>query len=107
MEIQKVTTSDDFNEKYKDYLEEGHYGLDISIPEVVEKLDEIFQGLIKIPEFKYHQIKSKFGTSRFYTNLSEVLNVGLDRTISHYVEDGIDFYLKLEDVLQKRRKDGK
>lgn len=100
-------TTDEFNDKYKDYLEEGHYGLDISIPEVIDKLDEIFQGLIKIPGFKYHQIKSKFGTSRFYTNLTEVLNVELDRTISHYVEDGIDFYLKLERVLQKRKENGK
>jgi hypothetical protein len=100
-------TTDEFNEKYKDYLEEGHYGLDISIPEVTNKLDEIFQGLIKIPGFKYHQIKSKFGTSRFYTNLTEVLNVELDRAISHSVEEGIDFYLKLEDVLQKRKENGK
>ena len=27
-------TSTEFNEKYSAYLEEGHYGLDIDIPEV-------------------------------------------------------------------------
>jgi hypothetical protein len=41
-------TQGEFNKKYKDYLEEGHYGLDISYPSVVNYLDEIFQELIKL-----------------------------------------------------------
>ena len=66
-------TASEFNEKYKEYLEEGHYGLDISTPSIIKYLDEIFQGLIKIPGFKYSQIKEKFSTSRFYTNLYELI----------------------------------
>ena len=34
-------TVNEFNKKYKDYLEEGHYGLDINIPSVVNYLDSI------------------------------------------------------------------
>ena len=53
-------TANEFNEKYKEYLEEGHYGLDISTPSIIKYLDEMFQDLIKIPGFKYSQIKEKF-----------------------------------------------
>ena len=28
-------SSDEFNEKYELFLEEGHYGLDINLPDVV------------------------------------------------------------------------
>lgn len=59
-------TSDEFNEKYKNFLEEGHYGLDIDIPEFVEWLDEKFQAFINAHGFSYSQIKEKFGYGRFY-----------------------------------------
>ena len=64
-------TSEEFNQKYKDFLEEGHYGLALDRPEVVEYLDNEFQEFIKIPEFTYSQIKSKFNWFCFYnTSLS-------------------------------------
>lgn len=67
----------EFNKKYEDFLEEGHYGLDIENPSVIEYLDKIFEGLTKIPGFKYSQIKWKFNSSRFYSNLRVVLpNLG-------------------------------
>lgn len=67
-----MKTSEDFNNKYKDYLEEGHYGLDLDKKEALEYLDKEFQELIKIPDFKYSQIKSKFNSFRFYAdNLPE------------------------------------
>lgn len=56
----------EFNEKYKDYLKEGHYGLDLYKAEAIEYLDKEFQELIKIPGFKYSQIKSKFDWFCFY-----------------------------------------
>ena len=59
-------TIDEFNEKYKDYIEEGHYGLAISSPEFIEWLDGKFQEFIKNPDFSFTQIKSKFGFGRFY-----------------------------------------
>jgi hypothetical protein len=59
-------TAEQFNEKYKEYLEEGHYGLDLHKPEAIEYLDKEFQELIKIPGFQYSQIKSKFNFFSFY-----------------------------------------
>ena len=55
-----------FNEKWEAYLEEGHYGLDIYIPEVVEYLDQEFEKLSLVPGFSYSQIKEKFGSARVY-----------------------------------------
>lgn len=77
-------TAVEFNEKYKDYLEEGHYGLDIDIPEVVEYLDKEFQTFIQIEGFKYFQIKLKFNSARFYfkSNIPPKINA----YISFWVE---------------------
>ena len=61
-----VKTAEEFNIKYKDYLEIGHYGLDLDNPEAIEYLDNEFQEFIKIPDFSYSQIKSKFSSFRFY-----------------------------------------
>lgn len=70
--------SSEFNEKYKAFLEEGHYGLGIEIPEFTEWLDKKFEQFILKPGFSYSQIKAKFGMGRFYceglTN-EEVLEV--------------------------------
>ena len=88
-------TENEFNEKYKEYLEEGHYGLAINTPSIIQYLDEIFQGLIKIPGFKYSQIKEKFSTSRFYTNLYELIGKpGL--IINNEVEKTLNILLKYE-----------
>jgi len=68
-----------FNEKYKDFLEEGHYGLDLHKPEAVEYLDRKFQEFIEIPGFSYSQIKGKFNWFCFY-------NTGLSREKTQEVE---------------------
>jgi len=60
-------TAEDFNKKYSDYLETGHYGLAIDNEDVINYLDKVFEDkLINIPNFKYSQIKTKFGSARFY-----------------------------------------
>ena len=69
----KMTTTDEFNNKYLDYLEEGYYGLAIEDERVVKYLDQMFEGLIKIPGFQYSQIKLKYDMVCFYTNLHNVL----------------------------------
>ena len=56
----------EFNEKYKDYLEEGHYGLGFDNKEFTLWLDSKFQEFVKNPNFRYSQIKEKFGKGRFY-----------------------------------------
>lgn len=87
-------TSSEFNAKYKDYLEDRHYGLDINIPSVVEYLDNKFQELIKVPGFKYTQIKLKFNSSRFYAEPREI--------DTNEVEKEIDRLVKIYDNLNKK-----
>lgn len=88
-----IETSEEFNTKYLEYLEEGHYGLDIHFPAVVRYLDEVFVGLTKIPGFKYSQIKEKFHQGRFYTNLHVIVGQPLDGIISNEVERRITMLL--------------
>jgi len=86
---QRQLTPRDFNEKYKDYLEEGQYGLDIDdAPEVVEFLDDIFQTLIQLPNFSYSQIKTKFYSVRFYCE-------GVSPKLVTMIEDRIAKFLFL------------
>ena len=68
-------TADNFNEKYKQYIPEGWYGLGFDIPVVTEYLDEVLQDLITIPGFELHQIKLKFGGIRFYVNSSVIEDI--------------------------------
>jgi hypothetical protein len=99
-----MTTAEQFNEKYKEYLEEGHYGMDIHYPSVIEYLDKVFQDLIKIPKFKYSQIKLKFNDCRFYCNLYEI-TPEIGRLISNKVETEINFLVRIEDEIFKRLKE--
>jgi len=99
-----MTTAEQFNEKYKEYLEEGHYGMDIHYPSVIEYTDKMFQDLIKIPGFKYSQIKLKFNDCRFYTNLHKIIPE-LGRFIDSKVETEINFLVRIEDEIFKRLKE--
>jgi hypothetical protein len=86
-------TVTEFNEKYKDYLEERHYGLHINIPSVIEYLDSIFDnGLVNLPGFKYSQIKLKFNMARFYFD-SNISN-SLENIISNGIEEKINQLVK-------------
>jgi hypothetical protein len=93
-------TVEEFNIKYKDYLEEGHYGLDINDNFIINYLDNQFQQLIKINGFKYTQIKLKFNSCRFYTNLNEVLK-GVDHKIDSGIERYITNYFELSEIIKK------
>ncbi len=78
-----LKTCEEFNTKYKDYLEEGYYGCAIGNNEVqLDYLDGEFQEFIKIPGFKYHQIKCKFNSYRFYAEgLKEGVSSVIERTL--------------------------
>lgn len=78
-----MMTSREFNIKYKDYLETGHYGLAIEHEGVIRFLDNIFTDLIQIPDFQYSQIKMKFGMSRFYAD-------GLTSSMCYLIESRIN-----------------
>ena len=73
-------TPEEFDEKYKDFLEEGHYGLALDNEEAIDYLDEKFQEFIKIPEFSFTQIKGKYHWFCFYCK-------GLDNHIVREVEN--------------------
>jgi hypothetical protein len=96
-----MRTSKEFNAKYADYLEENNYGIDINLPSVLAYVDQIFQDLIKIEGFKYHQIKLKFGLARVYTNLDDLLQF-VGRIIQQELEEKINFILKVEFEIERR-----
>jgi 5-bromo-4-chloroindolyl phosphate hydrolysis protein len=96
-----MRTTTEFNEKYKDYLEEGHYGIDINEPSVITYVDQIFNDLTQIPGFKYQQIKTKFGLTRVYTNLDELMPFA-GRILNQELEEKINFILKVEYEIENR-----
>jgi hypothetical protein len=98
-----MRTSKEFNEKYKEYIEEGHYGMTINEPSVLAYVNDIFSDLTQIPGFKYQQIKTKFGLARVYTNLEDILPF-VGRIINQELEEKISFILKVEYELENRLK---
>lgn len=84
-------TSIEFNEKYDEYLEKGNYGLDFEHDTAIKRLDEIMQDLIKIPDFKYQQIKMKWGKTRFY---ADGVSMELCRAIEIYLDTIIELNIK-------------
>lgn len=98
-----MRTSKEFNEKYKEYIEEDHYGMDINEPSVLAYVDQIFNDLKQIPGFQFSQVKTKFGLARVYTNLEDVLPF-VGRIINQELEEKINFILKVEYELENRLK---
>jgi hypothetical protein len=96
-----MRTSKEFNEKYKEYIEEGHYGMDINEPSVLAYVDQIFNDLTKIPGFKFSQVKTKFGLARVYTNLYDMMPF-VGRMIDQELEEKINFILKVEFEVENR-----
>ena len=98
-----MRTSKEFNDKYKDYIDEEHYGMDINEPSVLAYVDQIFNDLKHIPGFKYQQVKTKFGLARVYTNLEDILPF-VGRIINQELEEKINFILKVEYEVENRLK---
>lgn len=62
-------TYTEFNKKWENYLEQGHYGLDIDHEDVINYLDSEFEKEIKTnKKFYFSQLKLKFGMPRIYAN---------------------------------------
>jgi hypothetical protein len=87
-------TPNEFNEKYKQYIPEGWYGLEFNIVEVTDYLDKVMEELILIPGFELHQIKLKFNMARFYfeTNwkdksLEAALMIKIESRINELVKE--------------------
>ena len=61
-------TLEQFNAKYKNFLEDRFYGLAINNQKVIDYLDAEFEMEITNGDFQYSQIKTKFDSVRCYTN---------------------------------------
>lgn len=81
-----ITTNEEFNEKYKDWLDEGHYGCDIGNEECIKWLDKVFEAFILVPEFRYQQIKWKFGKARFYADNCPVSTYLVEQKLNEIYE---------------------
>ena len=92
-------TAREFNEKYKQYLEEGHYGLDIDYPAVIAFLDELFEDyLTKIEGFLYTQIKLKYDYSRFYFSIdADSSDFHTNQALEFLVENTINMLVVKDD----------
>lgn len=83
-----MKTTKEFNEKYKEFLTEGFYGLAIQDQEVIDYLDDIFGNvLVHLHNFKYQQIKEKWGYVRFY---ADVESKNLLQTIEMKIKSMLD-----------------
>lgn len=89
-------TAEEFNEKYKQYIPNGWYGLGFDIPDVTEYLNDVMEDLITIPGFEIHQIKLKFNMARFYfeTNWKDK---GLEAALEIKIENKINELVKQYD----------
>lgn len=77
----------DFNKKYAQYLEFGHYGASINDERFLKYLDEMFMNIIfHHPKFKFTQVKVKFGQIRFYSNLSMQLQLQLESELNTFYQ---------------------
>jgi hypothetical protein len=76
-------TPQEFNEKWKDHLEEGHYGMAINNELIINVCDDYFENLrISNPDFKFSQIKLKFGYPRVYLSDAGNHDTVLEKLIS-------------------------
>lgn len=62
-------TQNDLLNKYEKHIPSGWYGFDGIPDEWCDDIDDLLSRMIeKIPDLEIHQIKTKFGGLRFYTN---------------------------------------
>jgi hypothetical protein len=90
----------EFNIKYNAYLENGS-GLLLDIPSVIAYVDEVFNDLTQIPEFKYSEITTQHGLAKVRTNLQELMPFA-GRILEQELEEKINFILKVEFEIQHR-----
>ena len=85
---------EEFNNKWRKHLAEGFYGLDIHNPSVTAYLDELFKELTKqYPNFIFYQIKTKFGSVRFYAD-------NLPKELIYKIEESIDKILSQRKITE-------
>lgn len=91
-------TKNEFNEKYKDFIEEGYPGMELINETLIWYIDKVMETLIKIPNFKLHTITYKLGSYDFRSNqnntvLSDFIECGIEDTakfINEYKDEEND-----------------
>lgn len=81
-------TQKQFNEKYKDFIEEGYSGMELINETLIWYIDKMMKTLIKIPGFKLYTITYKFGSYCFRSNQD---NSTLDDFIECGIRDTVNF----------------
>lgn len=89
-------TSEEFNDKYKQYIPEGWYGLGFNISDVTDYLDKVMEELILIPGFELHQVKLKFNVARFYFE-TKWKDKSLEALLGNKIESKINELVKEHD----------
>jgi hypothetical protein len=81
-------TSLEFNIKYVKYIANRFTGLEIESNIIINFLDRIFEEkLIKIKDFKFEQIKLKYGKCIFYSDIISENYIDLiEKTVDKLVE---------------------
>ena len=75
-------TLPEFNQKWRNRIEDRFRGLEINDPKVIDYLDKEFEMYVMInPQFEFSQIKIKFGFSRVYTNADAEMNIKWENQI--------------------------
>lgn len=75
-------TDDEFNEKYKDFLEPGHYGCAIGDEACIAFLDKVFEVATAAEGFSYSQLKWKFNMARIYWKHSPINTSFVEDTLN-------------------------
>ena len=94
-------TQKEFNEKYKDFIEEGYSGMELINETLIWYIDKMMKTLIKIPEFKLHTITYKFGSYYFRSNQD---NSTLDDFIECGIRDTAIFIDKYEEEIENQQR---
>ena len=95
-----MRTSEEFNDKYKVYLD-GESGMLIELPSVLTYVDQVFNDLTWIPGFLYSEITTRHGLAKVHTNLQEVMPFA-GRILEQELEEKINFILKVEYEIEHR-----
>ena len=97
-------TNFDFNKKYEHFIEGN--GLVIDIDSVSRYLDELFDSLLNVKGFIVKEISTKCGLAYFDSNLPEIL-FGIGRIMENEIENQINFLIRVETEIEKRKKRNK
>jgi hypothetical protein len=98
-------TKEEFNIRYKSFLEEGFPGLVIEDPRFISQLDKFFTEITKIKGFKYYKVSEGNQLSLVMkTNISRILPV-LGWVIESKIEEDLSYILDIEKEVMKRIKE--